>query len=277
MPDDAELEEAFEAGRRVGQREGLGLVELPAVDKWLPGARLEFRRSWFDSFADYERHVMLNLRILERMRWHLRHNREKARAALSPHLKDDLALASLESEIRERLWRARDAVDAEIEEGRGKPAVVAALRALPQRPASAIEYESLAAFVSQDPRRGASEAAEPKVRAGRAVGYNWRLEHPFRRWETSRWRISWLCDVRRLFVADERWKPREDVDVTNELIARETLEDDTGAKRDGRVWLLGALQSHAAVDEALNELHWHAINERNSLVAAAEAVARVSR
>ncbi len=47
--------------------------------------------------------------------------------------------------------------------------------------------------------------------------------------------------------------------------------------REQRVWLLGVLRTRQAVGEALEELTRHGMRERNSLVAAAESVARVSR
>ncbi len=102
----------------------------------------------------------------------------------------------------------------------------------------------------------------------------WSLENPFRRWECSRWRISWLCGAR----SGAWWEPEAlhsgEGEATTEVYAAEL--DGTGAE-SGRVWLLGRIRTLAALDRALEELKRHAIDERNSLAAAADAVARVSR
>lgn len=247
---------------------------VPSSGGWLPGAEFEFKRSWFHSFITYEQRVMWNLRLLQRMRWLLRHRPAEAQALLAPDLQmGDGALASLEWKIKDELWEVRWAVDDELEERPGKAYVVAALRALPERPDSAIEYPDVAAFVNQDPRRGISDAPEPALRVGMAFGYHWQLENPFRRWETSNWHISWLCDHRRALISDEDWIPDEEIDVTDEVYACEQSE----GKQDGRVWLLGTIHFRAAIEQALDEMRLHAISHRNSLVAAADAVAKAER
>ncbi len=101
----------------------------------------------------------------------------------------------------------------------------------------------------------------------------WRLEGPFRRWECSRWRIAWLCGVR----SPGWWEPEALHDDAGEATT-EVYAAELAAGGDGeRVWLLGKIRTRAALERALEELKRHAIDERNSLVAAADAVARVSQ
>jgi len=280
MADDAELQAEFQRGRRVGQREGLAFQGVPSIDNWLPGARFDFRDSWFDSFVNYERWVMLNLRLVQRMRWHLHHNRDDAKAVLSRRLQNDQRLGELELKIKDELWEARAAVDAELEEGRGNAAIVSALRALPQRPASVVEFPDVTAFVAEDPRRGIPGAAKASVQAGATFGFDWKLENPLRRWEVSIWRIDWLCDANRMLYSDDdwqEWNPAIDSDYTDELCACMVITDARGYELDTRVWLLGVLHRRAGAERALEDLRRHEVRDRNSLIAAAAAVAGESQ
>ena len=276
MADDREIEEVFERGRRVGQLEGIPFQGVQSIGSWLPGARFTFFSSWFESFVRYERHVVESLRELQRMRWLLQQGVVEAKTSvlLSGHSKE--TLEHLEQEIQDELMRVRWAVDGTLEEGCGRASVVGALRASPQRPVSVTEYDDAAAFIAEDPRRGIRNPEHVAVRPGTSFGNYWRLENPFRRWETSSWCIAWLCDPHKpLWEAweDEEWFVADEEDVTNEVYAIEALDKSNPFAEDGRVWLLGAIQKRASINRALDELKLHAMRDRNSLVAAADAIA----
>ncbi|HEY2716141.1 MAG TPA: hypothetical protein VGI73_07965 [Solirubrobacterales bacterium] len=265
MTDGEALEREFERGRRVGHLEQTGFSGIPR-SHLLPGARFRFRRSLFDSFLDYEREVLENLRQAQRLRWLRSRDRSP-----SDHAED---LQRIEAEIRSELWKVREAVDAEREEGRGRACAVEALRASPQMPTTVAEY-SAAEFAREDERRKVRWHEDWVDLSGADFGHDWGLENPFRRWEVSRWRISWLCDDR------FSWNPGEAPHGEGGSGTAEvySVEGPRRHPADGeqRVWLLGVLRTRQAVGEALEELTRHGMRERNSLVAAANAVARVSR
>jgi hypothetical protein len=246
MADDREIEEAFERGRLVGQREGLAFTEVPPVAPWSHGAKFRFKTSWFESFVAYERDVLDDLRRVQHGRWVERGTDYEA------------DLEQLQEKLEVELSAVRSAVDRELEEGRGRPCVVEAMRVPPQRPLSVCEFESLDAFVDQDRRRAVFDWPRRRDAAGADYGYRWRLENPFKRWETTQWRVSWLC---------------EDDDSTKEVYAVEFFPAEIGGARlFGRVWLLGKLQDWQAAKRALGDLQRHAQNERNSLIVAAKAI-----
>ncbi len=276
MADDREIEAAFERGRRVGQLEGIPFEGVKSIGSWLPGARFTFFSSWFESFANYERRVIENLRELQRMRWLLQQGAvdAKTRALLGGHSSE--TLEQLEREVQDELMKVRWAVDGTLEEGCGRACVAAVLRASPQRPVSVTEYDDAAAFIAEDPRRGIRNPEYVAVKPGMSFGNDWRLENPFRRWEMSSWRIAWLCDPNRPVWEtweDEEWFVADEEDVTNEVYAIETPDKSDPFAEDGRVWLLGTVRKSAAIDRALDELKLNAMRDRNSLVAAADAIA----
>lgn len=61
--------------------------------------------------------------------------------------------------------------------------------------------------------------------------------------------------------------------MTNEVYSIETLDESDPFAEDGRVWLLGTIRKSAAIDRALDELKLNAMRDRNSLIAAADAIA----
>jgi hypothetical protein len=276
MADDGEIEDAFERGRRVGQLEGIPFRGIQSLESWLPGAHFEFYSSWFDSFVRYERSLVENLRLVHRMRWLSRRDALETKTGTQPNEPLPWRLREIEEEIKAELLEARLAVDAEIKEGRGRACVVAALRAAPQRPVSVVEYANVAAFVEQDRRRAVRDWPHREAAAGADFGHGWQLENPFRRWDTTRWRISWLCGPNKLIWADDEELYGEEGDVTNEVYANESLDSSERYANDGRVWLLGKIHTRTGLDRALVDLTLYAMRERNSLVAAANAVAEAS-
>jgi hypothetical protein len=225
----------------------------------LPGAIYRFRKSIFESFLQYERDVLKNLRLLQLERC---------------HRGDSAELLELEETVRRELSIARESVDTELDEGRGRADVVRAVRVAPEVPASVLEYSGPAEYLAEDSRRGSSDESGLVQLGGADFAFRWGLEHPFKRWRVSRWRISWLCDPQTLFFeaddADHSGKGAS----TTEVYA---VEFGDGGRAEGRVWLLGKLRTYAAAKKALNDLVIHVMDERNSLVVAAEAVAAVER
>lgn len=61
-------EDGFARGREVGRVEGLAFEGVPQLGAWTMGAEFRFRRSWFDSYVDYERAVLEELRRVQWMR-----------------------------------------------------------------------------------------------------------------------------------------------------------------------------------------------------------------
>ncbi len=134
MADRSEFDRGLQLGLRLGRLEDHLFEGLPAVGP-LPGARFAFQYSLFDSYAGYERQVMAHLRALQCLRW--RRGRDEAGGAGDPYFEIGAGeLPQLETAAQRELWKARDAVDAEREEGRGRACVVAAMRASPQTPAT---------------------------------------------------------------------------------------------------------------------------------------------
>jgi hypothetical protein len=262
MADQEEIDAAFERGRRVGQLEGSTFAGI-SPSGLLPGAEFIFERSYFHSFVRYERALIDNLRYLERLRW--------------SSLGGDLLMPGghdpnqLEVEIKDELWRVRGAVDTELEEGRGDGMIIEAMRASPQLPATVLEYSSVEEFIAEDPRRAITGAPQPDL-AGSDHGVGWSLENPFRRWETTSWRISWLFDHEVGFSSPDVHS--DEGDGTTEVYAAEGRPVESRGFGGGRVWLLGKLRTRAAVGRAVDDLVG-AMRERNSLVAAAASVARV--
>jgi hypothetical protein len=172
--------------------------------------------------------------------------------------------------------------DAFLEEGCGRPCVAAALRAVPQRPETVAEYDAAAAFVTEDVRRGTIYPTHVSLRPDGTFGVEWRLENPFRRWETTSWSIGWLCgpfkDVREA-AEGEPWfeEEEQEANATHEVYAIESLDDSDPFAEDGRVWLLGRIHKRAGLKRALGEMQLHAMRDRNSLIAAADAVAAAER
>jgi hypothetical protein len=207
------------------------------------------------------------------MRWLEHSARPDTSGNLQVPSEPPAALEKLEREIKAELWKVRAAVDCELEEGRGRVCIVEAMRALPQRPWAVIEYANVISFLKEDPRRGVGDRSRRVAAGGADFGFDWQLENPFKRWETGRWRISWLCAMKKLDDEGQDWFYSGDEDVTDEVYACEAVK---GQSPQGRIWLLGKLGTREAVDRALEELTRHAMNERNSLIAAAESVARVS-
>jgi hypothetical protein len=280
MADHQELKEAEDRGRRIGQFEKTAFRIMPSVGTWLPEIRFTFFLTWSRSFADHERRLVDNLREIQRIRWLLEHDPEAAPPIPSPPSAS--TLLRLEGEYEAEVWKARHSIDEFLDEGCGRACVVAALRAIPQRPATAIEYDDTAGFVSEDERRGTIYPTHVALQPNASFGIDWRLENPFRRWETTSWSIGWLCgpfkemreagDGEPWFEEDERA-----ANATHEVYAVESLDVSNPFAEDGRVWVLGTLHKLASINRALQEMRLHAIRDRNSLVAAADAIAAAER
>jgi len=211
--------------------------------------------------VQYERDVVANLRHLQMLGW----GREQEAPGLQ----------QLEGVVREELARAREAVDLELEEGRGRPAVVAALRASPQRPESVREYWETE-FAELDSRRGSIMETGRVQLGGADYGSRWGLEHPLKRWLCTRWRISWLCEEEKFMFERGDREHSDQGRATCEVYAVE-LVDARMRSQPPRVWMLGKLSRRESVERALKELTLEAMDERNSLIVAAGNVARAER
>jgi hypothetical protein len=305
-----DLEEAFERGRQVGRVEGLAFGGVKRVFPWTLGAQFRFTQGWFQSYVNYERDVLEELRRVQRARWDERKSMGDCESQLAaarrsaehaaaeadglpwmqrrwllwsqPWL-DDVAhaeematdsrgrvdyLATLEQDIAHELSKVRAAVDTELQEGRGRACVVNAMRSAPNRPSGVREYRDIDEFVREDPAgRSLVEWLLPATKdlGGMDYGYDWRLEDPVQRWNTTRWRVAWFDDSSHELYALERLNPRPDVIP----LSGPSPGDASGS---GRVWLLGVLDDQAEVSSVIGELESHAQWERNSLVVVAEAV-----
>lgn len=290
-----ELDEVYQRGLQQGRREGtLGplLPTLPAFEPWTRGVSFQPLRSWFDSLVAFERGVTENLREAELAHWTLQQKRadlagEIERTAgkrrggaggwVGRAVASGLHLAQPQNEfddcerqiaLAERAQRfisiqlcaARDAVDAELEYGRGYACTVEAMRSAPIRPRGVHEFASVEAFVHGDRRRMLWRADGRVGAGGGDYGFNWRLENPLRRWLTTRWRVSWLS------IAD-----RNDEIPTHEVYAIE-FPGGEASEESGRVWLMGKIESHDTIYSILPELQQRAQRERNSLVVVAQRV-----
>lgn len=178
-----------------------------------------------------------------------------AESMLADSQSREAMLRTLEQSIADQLSRVAAAVDVELEEGRGRACVVDAMRRVPNRPSGVREYRDVREFVLEDPRRALPTLRGETDAGGEDFGSKWRLEDPVRRWNTTRWRVSWLYDTTHELYAIEYMKPH----LPN------------GPPTD-RVWLLGVLHDRADVDHLILELETYAQRERNSLVALAHAV-----
>jgi len=276
MPDSGasqrEIDDAFERGRKMGRMEAVftGIQGRAFV----PGAEFRFRRSWFESYVQYERDLTNSLRSVQRKRWQRRRNARRGMTGFRP---SDAELAALEAEVLAELGRAREAVDAELEQRRGVQPLVAAMRALPQVPESVVEYASAEEFLAEDSRRGAGGLSASQL-GGADYGFRWGLEDAIQRWCVSRWRVSWLCEPGRFFsLSGDESEHSDEGEATTEVYAHEFVDEHGRERTPGRVWLLGKLRTNAEADRVLGELSGQVMDERNSLIVVAEAVAVAER
>jgi hypothetical protein len=293
-----ELEEAYQCGLQQGRKEGtLGslLPRLPAFEPWTRGVCFQPQRSWFDSLVAFERGVTENLRHIELACWTLQQNRAeltgetdvtgdnhggaRERLALAARrlrisqpqaelrgCEQQIALAERAQRlIAIQLYAARDAVDAELEYGRGYVCTVEAMRSAPTRPRGIHEFASVEAFVDGDRRRAHWRADRWMGAGGEDYGFHWRLEHPLRRWLTTRWRVSWLSIV-----------DREDETPTYEVYAIEFPGGEL-SEESGRVWLMGKIERRDTIRSILPELQQRAQRERNSLIVVAQRIRDAAR
>lgn len=190
--------------------------------------------------------------------------------ALDPHTEltdceDEIDLVDrIQRFISNQLYLVREAVDAELEYGRGFACTVEAMRSQPLRPRGVRELACVQVFVAGDRRRGYVAADGHLGAGGEDYGFRWRLEDPVHRWRTTRWRISWLC-----ITDDPGDLP------TYEVYAIEFAHEQPD--ETGRVWLLGEIQSRATIEAILLELEKHAQGERNSLIVAAQQIQNATR
>jgi hypothetical protein len=205
-----------------------------------------------------------------RRRWALRVSRPwlsavaEVRSEVERQEHSSSLLERMQRRIEQELRAARLAVDAELDTGRGQACTVEAMRGPPLRPAGVREFRSVRAFVAQDDRRARTQAG-PLDLGGEDYGARWRLENPVRRWDTTRWRVSWLC------VEEETRRE----DPTYEVYAVELLDEPAGTS-DGRVWLMGTIQERKVIATILPELERHASGESNSLVVVAARISEVT-
>jgi hypothetical protein len=256
MPTDDELE-AFERGRRFERRQRPLFQGVPPATPWSRGVEFKSNGSWFESCVAYERELREDRRRVQRGLWLAR--KDMARSSRD----ERQVLEETETAIEGELVRAVRGVNEVLREGRGEPHAIAGMRATPQRPDHVIELPDLTAFVGADERRALPDWPQRRDAGGADFGFDWLLENPFRRWETTRWRASWLCEGER---------------PTHEAYALECLESrGEQARRHGRVWLLGTLSDWDAAEKSLGVLQRHARDGRNSLVVAAKAVRAAAR
>ncbi len=189
---DAAYKLGLEQGR-MEAKFGPLLEDLPAFEPWTSGAHFERKRSWFDSLVAYERSVTGSLREAEKVRWALERTLARleleieaaaedsmplsawthrlflsrllriasGRApALDPHTElkdceDEISLVDrIQAVISNQLYLVRQAVDAELEYGRGYAWTIEAMRSPPQRPRGVRELAGVQVFVAGDQRRG---------------------------------------------------------------------------------------------------------------------------
>jgi hypothetical protein len=292
-----ELDQAYQRGLQQGRNEakfGPLLPDLPAFEPWTRGVHFEPLRSWFDSLVAFERGVTENLREAELARWTLKQKQAELTGEMdaiggnrrrgawlwvgrirlrSTHPQAELRDCEQQIAFAERAQRliaiqlraARDAVDAELEYGHGYVCTVEAMRSAPTRPRGVHEFVSVETFVHADRRRAHWRADRRMGAGGEDYGFNWRLEHPLRRWLTTRWRVSWLS------IAD-----REDEAPTYEVYAIEFPGGDL-SEESGRVWLMGKIESRDTIRSILPELEQCAQRERNSLIVVAQRVRDAAR
>jgi hypothetical protein len=200
-------------------------------------------------------------------RWKLRLSKPWLKAAaevrreFAEHLERSGQMAEIQRLIEAELSTMQRAVDAELDTGRGHACTVQAMRAAPVRPVGVREYPVIDAFLDQDSRRELIGGPGPRDAGGQDYGWYWRLENPLRRWETTRWRLSWLC----VGTAGEA--------PTYEIYAVEIGETE-GLSR-GRVWLMGVVLDGRRIADILSDLEQHAQGERNSLVVVASRINQV--
>jgi hypothetical protein len=242
-----------------GRRQVLPFDDIPHIVGVTAGTSFEFERSWFDSYLAFERSAREDQRRVQRAGWLV--NRDLRRASSSEVMVDCQRrlwlLVRLERFISDQVWAAKRAVDAELEEGRGRRCTVEAMRAEPRPPASVERHSDAIAWIEADRRRGVPDWPGRLDAGGEDYGYHWTLENPTRRWQTSRWRVSWLSMG----------------DPTYEVYAIELPDRRSeAAETSRRLWVLGKLRERELVRDALVDLQRYAMNERNSLIAAAIAV-----
>jgi hypothetical protein len=170
-------------------------------------------------------------------------------------------MARVQRVIEAELATAQQAVDAELDTGRGHKCTVEAMRAAPVRPAAVREYPDIRAFLDEDPRRALISGPGLPDAGGEDRGWEWHLENPLRRWETTRWRLSWLCMETGGYIP------------THEIYAVEIIQTDPPAM--ARVWLMGIVRDRHRVIDILSELEQYAQRERNSLVLVASRISEV--
>jgi hypothetical protein len=78
-----ELEAAFERGRAVGRVEGLAFKGVRSICPWTLGAQVRFSGGWFQSYVNYERDVLEELRRVQRGRWNQRVSLREREARLA--------------------------------------------------------------------------------------------------------------------------------------------------------------------------------------------------
>lgn len=266
-----EIDEAFERGRKMGRMEAVVFAGVRR-QAFVPAAEFRFRRSWFESYVQFERDVTHSLRCVQRERWQRARDARRGMTGFRP---TDSELAEIEAEVKTELARVREAVDGELEEGRGLRMLVAAMRALPQVPESVFEYASAEEFLAEDARRGALGLPGPQL-GGADFGSGWGLEDPFMRWRVSRWRVSWLCEDCRFVFGRDDSEHSDEGEATTEVYAQEFVAGPGRERTPGRVWLLGKLRTSREAGRVLRDLR-KAMIERNSLIVVAEAVAAAER
>ncbi len=185
----------------------------------------------------------------------------EAKRDFTRHEEAATQMARIQRVIEAELITAQQAVDAELDTGRGHKCTVEALRAAPVRPATVREYPDIRTFLDDDPRRALIGGPGLPDAGGEDHGWEWHLENPLRRWEITRWRLSWLC------METGGYKP------TYEIYAVEIIQTDPPAK--GRVWLMGVIRDRHRVVDVLSELEQYAQRERNSLVLVASRICEV--
>lgn len=166
--------------------------DIPRVPGFTTGTEFKFDRSWFHSYLAYERGAREDLRHLQEAGWLI--ERDLREPLASPEVVDRqrrlVLIKSFERFVRDQIRAAQRAVDAELEEGRGIRCAVEAMRADPIAPPTITSVPDAIPWIEADLRRAVGDWPARRDAGGADYGYDWSLENPTRRWQTSRWRIS---------------------------------------------------------------------------------------
>jgi hypothetical protein len=252
------------------------LAERERREQWIADKRVELELLRERRETDRRRHQQSPLvrRAFTSVLTRFDRSEEHAQWAINrdQHFLD--VIASQIDQVRSQRTACQQALDRELAAAETAAVRAAALRREPAPvPHWVIEYQTMAVFISDDPRRALPDHPHRKGSGGADYGYTWTLEDPDRPWVTTTWRISWL-------IAPPTAAGSQ---TTNEIYAAEYIGR-PGGEPQGRVWLFGELghpdghhvvgvHDHDPLMRALEqEIPYEIRRGRNSLLAAADAL-----